>query len=266
MRNQKTLEAPQGLPGLFITAPEGFADDRPAMILAMMFLGATFKATAGDKLPSQLNWNADHWSCSVKSPFARFTTDFWMGLAHRGKEPTIWEVLESCLSDANAAAGACFDDFCSNSGYGTETPEEIREARRAYKSCEKMDQRMSALLGPLYDSVQCEDVSGVCEAALEMCQDDPAFFDPSAKRRNGWGLLELAAFCADPEALAEALARNPSSARMSAALALLRDSPDFDSAAGASDCEGALESFIARQELMKTVGPAKADKSPVKGI
>lgn len=247
-----------------LIAPPDPANDMPGLVAAVMFLGAAFKAEQGEKPSPQGDWDADHWRCSIASPFGRFSTDYWMGSGHRGRAPEIWGYLDCCQSDANAAAETSFESFCSDYGHASEDPSEIRESRRVYKACQKMDQRMGALLGAFQEPARREDYAGICREALALCQASEDYFDPSPKRGNGWGLLELAAFCAQPEALAAALGRDPSPERLAAALALCQEGPlSLDEQA--AECEGALESFIAREELRQSVAPAKAHAA-AKGI
>lgn len=247
-----------------LIAPRDPANDAPGLVAAVMFMGASFKAEQGDKPSPHGDWDADHWRCSVSSPFGRFSTDYWMGSGHRGRAPKLWGYLDSCQSEANAAADTSFESFCSDYGHASDEPEDIRESRRVYKACQKMNERMGAFLGDFQEPARCEDYEGICRKALELCEASEDYFNPSPKRGNGWGLLELAAFCAQPEALAVALGRDPSPARLAAALALSREGP-LSLEDQAAECEGALESFIAREELRQSVAPAKA-ASPAKGI
>lgn len=248
-----------------LVAPERIEDYRPGVCSSLMFLGASFKAERGDKEPADRNWSADHWRCSLSSPFGRFSSDYWMGIGHGGRAPDLWGFLDSCQSDASLAEGHDFEDFCSEMGHDLDEPESRRAATRSYKACQKMSERMAALLGPFAVFAGREDYAQICETAMDLCQERPEFFDLSPKRGNGWGLLELAAFCAEPHALAVALSREPGKERLAAALAILESSPQADEPE-AGDCKGALESFLARDELRESVGQGRLERAPSKGI
>lgn len=90
--------------------------------------------------------NMDHWKCVIrrKGNIGSMTLVFSMGMAHRGKEPEVADVLDCLASDASGIENSpSFEDWCSEYGYDTDS----RKAEKTFKACEHQSKRLKKLLG-----------------------------------------------------------------------------------------------------------------------
>jgi hypothetical protein len=102
-------------------------------------------------------WDRDSWSVTIISnpgsvhkygednPSPSFdrslTTEFHMGIGHKGKKPDLPTVLDCLRSDAEVGSYDPFE-FMLELGY-----DNAREARKAYRACTKIREDLIALLG-----------------------------------------------------------------------------------------------------------------------
>lgn len=105
-----------------------------------------FKAVRTDKL-SKTFPNSTAWKVTITAPGGKtITRDYFMGPALK-HEPTLMEVLECLISDAESVADRMPEDFMADYGY-----EDYAEALKAYKACERTANRLGEILTPLeYD-------------------------------------------------------------------------------------------------------------------
>lgn len=95
-------------------------------------------------------WKADHYEVTFSrwAPNganrieAKLTTYYSMGIGHKGKRPTLEEVLNCLVSDADAMEYA-FEVWCDNLGYDTDS----RKAFKTYEVCREQAQALISFLG-----------------------------------------------------------------------------------------------------------------------
>lgn len=107
-------------------------------------------ATRCDSNPIMENSdNMDHWRCRIKNNLNgnRMRVVFSMDTGHRGKQPTLADVLDCLTSEAASVDSArSFDDWCSEYGCDTDS----RKAERTYNACVKQASDLASLLGEQY--------------------------------------------------------------------------------------------------------------------
>lgn len=105
-----------------------------------------FKAVRTDKLRKDFPGSSS-WSCKITAPGGKsITRDYFMGPALK-HEPTLMEVLECLISDAESVADRSVEDFMADYGY-----EDYADALKTYKACERTANRLGEILTPLeYD-------------------------------------------------------------------------------------------------------------------
>lgn len=104
----------------------------------------TMSCEWADRNPNMSNSrNMDHWKCTLKRAGRRMTVPFSQGFGHNGKEPRIESVLSCMASDSASIDNACYEDWCRNLGYDTDS----RTAERTYKACEHQSARLKRFLG-----------------------------------------------------------------------------------------------------------------------
>jgi hypothetical protein len=75
-----------------------------------------------------------------------------MGSGHKGKQPTVADVLDCLASDSAGVENAdSFEGWCSEYGYDTDS----RKALATYKQCEKQADRLKSLVGAAYETLLC---------------------------------------------------------------------------------------------------------------
>lgn len=91
------------------------------------------------------NWEtypgARHFRCTVRAHKHRFTIYFSQGSAYTNP-PTVAEILYSLAMDASSAHG-CFEDFCSEMGYDTDS----RRAYETWGTCNQTRVRLIRMFG-----------------------------------------------------------------------------------------------------------------------
>lgn len=107
-----------------------------------------FKAVRTDKL-SKTFPDSTAWKVTITAPGGKtITRDYFMGPALK-HEPTLMEVLECLINDAEAVADRMPEDFISDFGY---EEDDRAHALKVYKACERTAKRLAEILTPLeYD-------------------------------------------------------------------------------------------------------------------
>lgn len=97
--------------------------------------------------------NMDNWNCSMYCDNGTYTLYFSKGFAHKGKAPTVQEVLECLHSDISyIVAGYDCEDFIKSMGY------DCCEGRKIYKAIQKEHEALNRLFGDLFDDfMECEE-------------------------------------------------------------------------------------------------------------
>jgi len=104
----------------------------------------TIKNVKTDRNPNILDFEGDHWKSTIKMNGKQLTIPFSKGYGHNGKEPTIDEVLECLVLDAQSVLNYDECEFIDEYGY------DCREGRKIYKECEKSNESLKKLFGDLY--------------------------------------------------------------------------------------------------------------------
>lgn len=81
-------------------------------------------------------WDHFAWKVQVKRGRKAFTVDYMMGLALKG-EPSLVDVMESLILDADSASRMSFEEFMDEFGYPHEKPAQKVKARAIYTACLK---------------------------------------------------------------------------------------------------------------------------------
>lgn len=93
--------------------------------------------------PSAWSEGASHWKVVLKRGRRRLTVYFSMGAAHHG-EPKTCDVLSCLAMDAAGVENArCFEDWCGEYGYDTDS----RRAHRTYRLVQRQAAKLRRFLG-----------------------------------------------------------------------------------------------------------------------
>ncbi len=87
----------------------------------------------------------DHWLCTLEANSKAMQITFSMGQGHKGTEPDIAGVLSCLASDASSVESDDFEDWCSETGYDTDT--DSRKAERIFKACKAEAVKLETFLG-----------------------------------------------------------------------------------------------------------------------
>ncbi len=99
--------------------------------------------------PHALDWkNADHWEVVLhitgKGKEPEFITYYSMGKGHKGKRPTMAQVLDTIASDAAGYEDSgSFEEWAMNYGYNPDS----RQAERTYRLVEQQSRELRRFLG-----------------------------------------------------------------------------------------------------------------------
>jgi hypothetical protein len=86
--------------------------------------------------------------CTLTRGTTQIHVPFYQGTGHK-KPPTAADVASCMLFDA-AALGASFEEWCSDTGYDSDS----RAAERAYHACIASAKQIKALLGEHFDALR----------------------------------------------------------------------------------------------------------------
>lgn len=75
----------------------------------------------------------DHWKCKLTTRGRSYTFDFWMGIGHKGKKPTLYDVL-ACITKYDPGD---FQSFCDEFGYESSPPSDYPRVHKIWKGCVK---------------------------------------------------------------------------------------------------------------------------------
>jgi hypothetical protein len=102
--------------------------------------------------------NMDHWRCRLRIGDRKIIVPFSKGYGHRGRPPSLREVLACLASDSHNLNGS-FNDWADEYGYAPDS----RTAHRTYKACCKIAEKLEYLLGgraALEDLIYNVDMNG----------------------------------------------------------------------------------------------------------
>lgn len=86
--------------------------------------------------------NADAWTVRITNPRGgTMQRKYYMGTGHKGRKPTLAEVMESLLTDAACVVDTNLSEFMADYGY-----EEASHARKAYNACRRTADRLETFL------------------------------------------------------------------------------------------------------------------------
>lgn len=91
----------------------------------------------GDKYPM------DHWRCVLRAGTSRLTITFSMGMAHNGKPPKVYDVLDCLALDSASVEDSNFENFARDLGFD----EDSRKAEKTYKTCKRQSVKLRKFLG-----------------------------------------------------------------------------------------------------------------------
>src|SRR5690606_19898727 len=88
-------------------------------------------------------WEADHYKVTFHYAGKEFSSYFSKGLAHRGVEPSAWEVLENLAEGARTIEGMRnYHNFCDELGY-----ENRMIGQQVYNAIQDNTRNLRAFLG-----------------------------------------------------------------------------------------------------------------------
>ena len=102
------------------------------------------RAQANPNMPDS---EGDHWRVQLTGPGGKMSLTFTKGSGHGGKRPTLAEVLDCLVTDAQSLEGArSFEEWTRNLGDDPDS----RRAERAYRAVVVQTDKLKACLGPAY--------------------------------------------------------------------------------------------------------------------
>lgn len=173
------------------------------------FLGVSAQSEWIDRRPWEGNFKAerDVWRVRLKTPLGSASLQYSLGIGHAGREPDALETLESLVLDMSYG-DQDFEEFFSDMHGRLEEadPETVSAAKKTWRACQRGSKIVRRLLGPLLEPAMDsdpEDPAALFAAALALCESKPSLARPKPAQGK-WGLMALAAFCSDPDSIAQA--------------------------------------------------------------
>jgi hypothetical protein len=104
---------------------------------------------AGGRPDGLMPKGMDHWECTLRtSAGGSMELYFSKGYGHRGKRPSVAEVLGSLQADSAGYENTDdLRDWCSEYGFDTDTREDEAECRRIYSAVARQATELAELLG-----------------------------------------------------------------------------------------------------------------------
>ena len=97
--------------------------------------------------PYMTDFKGDHWEIVLHMPgkgINEFVTYFSKGIGHKGKRPTVSEVLDCIASDASGYENSnSFEDWANDYGYDPDS----RKAEKIYRLVEQESRELKTFLG-----------------------------------------------------------------------------------------------------------------------
>lgn len=117
---------------------------------AIKRVGITMTVRPGPSSRPGWEWDATHWRCTLRVGVERMRVTFSQGSGHKGRPPSIKNVLDCILSDAGSVENAGdFYGWCIEAGYDSDSLSD----RAIYARCKRQTAAIKRLLGADFESV-----------------------------------------------------------------------------------------------------------------